>query len=125
MRKLIPVIYSQEGLQRLEEERLAILTICKGENCNLIAVLKVGQFQSPGFLFIDMVLCEFSLHNYIHKDSNIGVANKVLSQLEVSQSTVCDIMQQIVEGVEFIHRQPAVHRNIKPTNGMTEYEYEG
>ena len=60
-----------------------------------------------------------TLHDFIHQQ-NPPVPSESIPYLTRDNSSVLQIwtvMSQIASGVEYIHRQRQVHRDIKPGNG--------
>lgn len=95
-----------------------------GGHPNIIVVL-CHDWRGPpfSFYFIDMELCDTSLHHYIHGDwllNHPQSANTVFVTKDSPISTrvlnVWVIMSHIMRGVEFIHSHKQVHRDLKPRN---------
>ena len=99
-----------------------IKTVCDGRNENIIRVINLGVFRFSPYYFVDMELCAFSLHDFIHSTSNIdsrGMAHIAAINSTFSRSKsvgVWNIMRQVACGIEFIHGQPEIHRNLTTSN---------
>src|SRR5277367_2189456 len=109
-----------ERLIRKEVE--AIKKLCGLDtHPNIIQVLNHGSLSNPIFYFIDMELCELNLHDYIHGRTppNLSESLPPFSRGDGSKASlqIWTIMSQIADGVEYIHRQNQVHRDVKPANG--------
>lgn len=109
-------------------EANAILLLYKdGEHRNLIHVFSYGYKVEHGFFYIDMELCDFSLHDFIYSKLSTPESINLWSIPECSfQDTeraswnAWDIMEQISYGLEFMHGCNLVHRDLKPNNGKSE-----
>lgn len=102
-----------------------------GGHPNIITVL-CHDWRGPpfSFYFIDMELCELSLHHYIHGDRSLDQPRSA-TPLFVSRDSpfptialnVWMIMSHITRGVEFIHSRKQVHRDLKPRNSTSSICY--
>jgi serine/threonine protein kinase len=78
------------------------------------------------YYYIDMELCDINLDDYIHGDRNViflttrGFASNVFVAKECSllekMRNLWTIMIHISQGLEFIHQNGQVHRDLKPRN---------
>jgi serine/threonine protein kinase len=101
-------------------DKLQSATSC----CNLITVLKHGWLIDIWCYFIDMKLCQGNLEHYIK-------GAKLLTYEEITNPRffgaalpeqrgpwhIWNIMEQVANGVGFIHSHKFVHRDLKPSNG--------
>lgn len=93
----------------------AIDKLCKQRHENIVAVLCHGWLNSS-YYFFDMELCSINLEQYVS-----GTEGGSLFQKYDSQKVV-DIITQITSGLDFIHFQAEVHRDLKPRNGTILHE---
>jgi serine/threonine protein kinase len=105
----------------IDNEVRAINRLCKSNHPNIVQVLNFGRLKPDGaFYFIDMELCEISLENYIQGGPINGLIdwNTVRIRNEVHEHTY-KIMQQVLNGVIYIHCCNEVHRDLSPNNGTS------
>jgi serine/threonine protein kinase len=104
----------------LNEER-AIVKLSQSGVKNIVTVLQFGFLEnSPNYYFLDMELCDITLGDYIsgelpsefHASFNVDASNRMVQ--------VWRIMLDICNGVDFIHDQQEVHRDLKPNNGTNQ-----
>lgn len=114
----------------IENETRALRKLCNGTHPNLIVVLNMDRFRFSPLYFIDMELCDLSLHDYLYPTSElnysaIGLPPFIKTLPPSGKSLhIWNIMKQIVAGVEFIHSHDEVHRDLKPRNsGLLGYSY--
>ena len=103
----------------IRKEVDAIKKLCGIDtHVNITQVLNHGHLSNPIFYFIDMELCDLNLHEYIHA-KNPSELLPYFSRGDGVKSVlqIWTVMTQIASGVEYIHRQNQVHRDIKPVNG--------
>jgi serine/threonine protein kinase len=93
---------------------------------NIVEILSHGTLPR-GDCFIDMELCDVDLWKYIHEPrtivqnatagqwDNIGYVTADCS-LQLKMRNVWTIMAHVANGVEFLHVQEYVHRDVKPQN---------
>ncbi len=80
--------------------------------------------MNPTFYFIDMELCDFNLDVYIRRNFPQHLRGRVRQFLEVEKLTVEEkrgqilgVLRDIIAGVEYIHSEGEIHRDLKPQNG--------
>jgi serine/threonine protein kinase len=105
----------------IDNEVRAINKLCKTNHPNIVQVLGYGQLKADGvFYFIDMELCETSLEKYIQGETINDLINwnTVRNRNEVHEHAYI-IMQQILNGMIYIHCLSEVHRDLSPNNGTS------
>ena len=120
-RKIIR-LYGDVTEQDVKNEMRAVVSLCMCHNPheNLITVFKCGCLFSPCY-YIDMELCEFNLEVWIHcqKDAEKAKSLSITTTEQSRMAEVCKIMQDVINGVMYIHLQKQIHRDLKPRNGIT------
>lgn len=93
-----------------------------GGHPNIITVLRHKWRGHPfSYYYIDMELCDVSLHEYIYferpelPENPAFISNFAL--LPMKMLNIWTIMIQITQGLVFIHTHKQVHRDLKPRNG--------
>ncbi|CAD8174806.1 unnamed protein product [Paramecium octaurelia] len=86
-------------IERVQRE-LHILKIVR--HPNIIMLYEV--FETTKYIFIVMEYCQKELFSYIVKNKKIPEVN------------ACALFQQLLSGIEYIHKLKIVHRDIKPEN---------
>jgi len=105
----------------IDNEVRAINKLCKSKHSNIVQALDYGRLQADGvFYFIDMELCEISLEKYIQGETINSLINwnTVRIHNEVDEHAYT-IMQQILNGMIYIHCLNEVHRDLSPSNGTS------
>jgi serine/threonine protein kinase len=105
----------------VDNEVRAINKLCKNNHPNIVQIFDYGQLKADGgFYFIDMELCEISLEKYMQGETITGLINwnTVRIQNEVHEQAY-KIMQQILNGMIYIHCLNEVHRDLSPNNGTS------
>ena len=116
-RKLLHIPSIDE--RALQKEVLAITRLCGPDtHPNIVQVLNHDMMSNAVVYFIDMELCDLSLHEFVHCESSEGIPYSITS-LAQNPFLLWDIMSQISNGVEYIHHQGQVHRDIKPRNSIS------
>jgi serine/threonine protein kinase len=102
----------------VQNEIRAIRKLCNGTHENLVTVLNVGEFPDKTFAFIDMELCDLTLHDLNQGHWSPRAVDTRTPELALP-SELWSIMKQIANGLAFIHSNNEVHRDLKPQNGLT------
>jgi len=119
----------------IKNEAEVISSISKsGGHKNIVEVLEHGWLKgSVNVYFIDMELGDFTLADYIHYHSPAPNSSIDLGGMQVSMPVFilrgCSLNQRIqnmwgianhiVGGLEFLHMYNHVHRDVKPSNGVS------
>jgi serine/threonine protein kinase len=116
----------------IENEVHAINKLCKRDgHPNIIIILDHGWLVDDHLYFIDMELCDLSLHQYIYAPRIIpegweapGDLSFIVTEGSGLQNiaNVWAILSQISEGLAYIHAQDLVHRDMKPRNSNPHYQ---
>jgi serine/threonine protein kinase len=98
----------------IDNENRAVSKLCKGGHRNIVQILALGQLRPDStWFYIDMELCSVDLGTYIKTTE--PVMN--LPRWEARPLQMCHILDEIVNGLVFIHENKEVHRDISPQNG--------
>lgn len=103
----------------LDNEVRAVNKLCNTSHPHIVQILRHGFLKADRtFYFFDMELCQTNLANYISGDTTDGLENWcILRKRENFAFHVFDILEQIVDGLIFIHGHQEVHRDLHPGNG--------
>jgi serine/threonine protein kinase len=89
---------------------------------NVISVYKHGWLPFSGNYYIDMEVCDFTLHDYYINGDIQGLQVEWGDGVPLNLQGKCgpyDIMRitkDIASGLKFIHDHQMVHRDLKPAN---------
>ena len=103
----------------VDNEVRAIRKLCQNQHPNVVQVFDYGQLNPDSMIhFIDMELCDISLANYLLGQELSGLASwtTVREQDEIPTHAY-NILQQILNGLLYIHCLEEVHRDLSPQNG--------
>src|SRR5271170_3279319 len=99
----------------VENEIRAVVKLCKpGAHENIVAVLGHGLLRNSMFYFFDMELCDYNLDSYIQRsprDSGQDWHDMSVSNWNKKMSSICGIMNQISNGLVYIHSCGEIHRD--------------
>ena len=88
---------------------------------NIVKILRHGSFgPHTGVYFIDLQYCDINLDEYIRGLRPPWLALYSYAEAKGNDDlpvVVCGIMQQVLNGLIFIHEKGQVHRDLKPMNG--------
>lgn len=126
-RKLIPV-RERGHSEDIEKELCAALKLCgPGTHENVLVILCHGWLERWPYYHFDMELCDFNLEVFARELWEPTCWEKLLStklceckvELDVRIKQIWGIMQDIANGVSFIHSQKMIHRDLKPRNSIS------
>jgi serine/threonine protein kinase len=109
-------------LEDIKNEVRAVQTLCKSGHKNIVAVLEHGELDSS-YYYIDMELCDNNLQTYIAGGGSPDIEtqsskfnSRFPSQGRARQ--LWEIMEDVTNGVAFIHSNKEIHRDLKPRNSI-------
>ena len=104
----------------VDNEVRALKKLCQNQHPNIVQVFEYGQLNPEGTIhFIDMELCDISLGNYLLGQELKNVVNWATVREQGDTPThAYKILQQILNGLVYIHCLDEVHRDLSPQNGM-------
>ena len=103
----------------VENEIRALKKLCQNRHPNIVQVSEYGELNPDSAIyFIDMELCDISLGNYLLGQELKDVVGWATVREEDEVPThAYNILQQILNGLVFIHCLGEVHRDLSPQNG--------
>jgi len=97
----------------------ALKKLCQNKYTNIVQVFNYGQLNPDGAVyFIDMELCDMSLEDYLQGQELEHMSWAAIREQEEVLTHAYNILQQILNGLIFIHCLHEVHRDLSPANGM-------
>ena len=117
-RKLI-CVSKPKDMEDYRNEVEAMRTLCNKSHTNMIQYIRHGTIVSDSIYFIDMELCDINLSQYIKGTQNVtGVHGLPIWNKENPDIfLITAIMQQLLSGLAFMHKEGKVHRDLDPRNG--------
>jgi serine/threonine protein kinase len=117
-RKILRISKPKE-MEDYKKEVEAMKTVCNKSHTNMIQYIDDGAIVPDSIYFIDMELCHIDLDQYINAstDSIIGVHGlPVWNKENPDIFLIIAILQQLLSGLEFMHKEDKVHRDLDPRN---------
>jgi len=109
-------------LEDVQNEIRVVAKLCNRGHRNLIVMFEHGKLDSSHY-YIDMEYCELHLEEYIarkwtpeNKTRLANSPNHISAKMRLKQ--LWDIMEDITDGVAFIHSYKEIHRDLKPRNSI-------
>ena len=98
-------------------------TLCNKSNANMIQYIADGSIASNSDYFIDMELCDFDLDQYINGACNVSGVHglPVWNTDNPDIFLIIAIMQQLLSGLAFMHKEGKVHRDLDPRNSKVHH----
>ena len=103
----------------VDNEIRALKKLCQDQQSNIVQVFDHGLLNPDNTIhFIDMELCDISLANYLlGQELKDVVSWPTVREQEEILSHAYNILQQILNGLVYIHCLEEVHRDLSPHNG--------
>ena len=120
--------YNAATQKEVENEVNAATLLGTKGHPNIVTVLDHGHL-SFGNYYIDMELCDTSLADLLKREKRkVGMEDWYLQwpidNLDDRLFFILALMQELSNGLYFIHGHDQVHRDIKPENGMSHLKRE-
>ena len=111
----------------VDNEVRAIRKLCQNQHPNVVQVFDYGQLNPDSMIhFIDMELCDISLANYLLGQELSGFASwTTIREQDEIPTHAYNILQQILNGLLYIHCLEEVHRDLSPQNGESPRRFFG
>ena len=102
----------------VDNEVRALKKLCQNQHPNIVQVFDYGELNPDSAVhFIDMELCDISLGNYLDgQELKDGVSWATVKEDEDVPAHGYNILQQILNGLLYIHCVGEVHRDLSPHN---------
>ena len=109
-------------MEDYKNEVAAMKTLCNKSHTNMIQYIADGSIVSnpaESFHFIDMELCDINLNQYINGTLNVAGIHglPVWNKENPDIFLITAIIQQLLSGLAFMHKEDKVHRDLDPRNG--------
>jgi len=106
-------------MEDYKNEVEAMKKLCNKSHANMIQYIADGSIIPDSIYFIDMELCDISLSQYIRGTFTVkGIHGLPPWNVENPDIfLIIAIMQQLLSGLAFMHKDNKVHRDLDPKNG--------
>jgi serine/threonine protein kinase len=122
-RKIIR-IFGEVKDEHIQNEIRAVAKLCwKETHKNLVAVFDYGLLITS-YYFLDMELCKLNLQCWIDDSCTETISQKpCYPKVDVHPNMrlreIWSIMEDVTNGLTYIHDQKEIHRDLKPRNSNT------
>lgn len=112
----------------VQNEARAITKLCIQGHRNIVRVYRHKHLKGSGYYAIDMEFCDLTLADYISGDresvaktEQLVASDGFITRTEnvLRWHDLVRIMQDIANGLEFIHSNNEIHRDLKPNNSSS------
>jgi serine/threonine protein kinase len=100
--------FGDEWHDKAIQNETEFLTELRDSHPNIVKFLRTGALNSMGFYFLDMEFCDLDLKDYIH---TVLIKNPPSNEKAVH---IWTILRQVSRGLEYLHSEGIVHRDVKP-----------
>src|SRR5271170_3907673 len=120
----------QVSKEDIENEARVVSSLMKiGGHENIITIITHDWLPLSSYYYIDMELCDLTLHDYINylakrKPAPFEISSKISPVFVTVDPPVSmrvynmwTVGSHIARGLEFMHEQDHVHRDLTPRNG--------
>ncbi len=105
----------------VDNEVRALKKLCQNQRPNIVQVFDYVQLNPDSTVhFIDMELCDISLGNYLlDQEVKDALSWATVREKDEIAAHAYNILQQILNGLVYIHCLDEVHCDLSPHNGMS------
>ena len=117
-RKIKKVLSPQEKVDYIKEVK-SMKDLGSEFHKNVIQYIADGEILSDSIYFIDMELCDINLDEYMNGTQNISGIHGLpaWNKEDPDLFLIVAIVQQLLSGLDFMHKKQMVHRDLDPKNG--------
>lgn len=127
-RKILRIIGHTTAADIDNEARIVTSFLKNGGHPNIVTITRHGWMMSLNYYFIDMELCDLTLNDYISYFAGSTLTFEIVPSLQpafvengcgpiVRLHNIWTIGTHISRGLDFMHANGQVHRDLNPRNG--------